>query len=255
MKNFNKKNTNETQNSEEIYSTVNYSDQFDKETKKSYLNVINFHEKPKKKNDPLTHFLALPLSSKSLTKSLEKIKNSLTEDIPLSMFRNHLLAHLTICTLRLPSYGKIKDAISLLHTLKQDISKISNNKKIHIRFRGLGTFPQESTQCRVVYLKPSIEESSSALFPLCEFLMKKFVEAKFSDSNLLVLHSTILNTRYEKNYAKKDKFIDASPLIEKFPSNFLFADVTVDKICIFKLGACQTKEGLKYESISEVNIL
>ncbi|KAG5440530.1 hypothetical protein PCK2_000355, partial [Pneumocystis canis] len=207
------------------------------------------------KNDHLTHFLALPLSSKSLKKSLEKIKNSLTEDIPLSMFRNHLLAHLTICTLRLPSYGKTKDAISLLHALKDEISKISNNKKIHIRFRGLGTFPQESTQCRVVYLKPSIEESSPTLFPLCEFLIKKFVEANLSDSSILVLHSTILNTRYEKTYAKKNRLIDASPLMDKFPPHFLFGDVTVDKICIFKLGARETKEGLKYESISEVNIL
>lgn len=85
--------------------------------------------------------------------------------------------------------------------------------------------------------------------------MKKFVNAKFSDSNLLVLHSTILNTRYEKSYAKEKKSINASFLMEKFPSNFLFGDVTVDKICIFKMGARKTQNGLIYESIGEVNIL
>ncbi|KAG4304547.1 hypothetical protein PORY_001940 [Pneumocystis oryctolagi] len=243
-----------SQDFEETYSTLQYNCEFNK-TERNHSDTRSFHKNSKKKNDPFTHFLALPLSSKSLEKSFEKIKNSLTENVPLSIFRGYLLSHLTICTLRLSSYQKIKDAISLLHTLKSEISNISNNKKIHIRLRGLGTFPEEPTSCRVVYLKPSIEESSPALFPLCEFLMKKFTEAKFSDSTNLVLHSTILNTRYEKSYAKENKSIDASFLMEKFPSNFLFGDVTVDKICIFKMGARETKIGLMYESISEISIL
>ncbi|KAG5518184.1 hypothetical protein PMAC_003370 [Pneumocystis sp. 'macacae'] len=215
-----------SQDFEETYSTLQFNYQFNTEHEKNYSNTINFRKNKKKKNYPFTHFLALPLSSKSLEKSLENIKDFISEKIPLSMFRGHLLSHLTICTLRLPSYGKIKDAISLLHTLKDEILSISNNKKIHIRLRGLGTFPQEPANCRVVYLRPSIQESSPTLFPLCEFLMKKFTDAKLSDSDPIVLHSTILSTRYEKNYSKENKLIDASFLIEKFPHNFLFGDVT-----------------------------
>ncbi|CCJ29533.1 unnamed protein product [Pneumocystis jirovecii] len=255
MKRFEKNDMKLSQNFEETYSTLQFSCQFNNEQEKNYLNTTNLDKNIKKKNHPLTHFLALPLSSKSLEKSLESIKDSISKKIPLSMFRGHLLSHLTICTLRLPSYGKIKDAASLLHTLKNEISSISNNKKIHIRLRGLGTFPQEPTNCRVVYLKPSIEESSPTLFPLCEFLIKKFTDAKLTDSDPLVLHSTILNTRYEKSYKKENRLIDASFLMEKFPPNFLFGDVTVDKICIFKMGARETQKGLMYESISEISIL
>lgn len=114
-----------------------------------------------------THFLALPLRSKSLEKSITEIKKLLVDEVPLSIFRDYLLAHLTICTLRLPSDKEIGSSLSLLYSLKDEISKFSDNKKIHIRFRGLGTFPEEPTNCRVVYLKPSLSESSPALFPLC----------------------------------------------------------------------------------------
>ncbi|EMR08481.1 hypothetical protein PNEG_03613, partial [Pneumocystis murina B123] len=228
---------------------------FDKQIEEKSLNTKKFRENFKKRTGYPTHFLALPLRSKSLEKSIAEIKKLLINEVPLSIFRDYLLAHLTICTLRLPSDKEIESSLSLLYSLKDEVSKFSNNKKIHIRFRGLGTFPEEPTNCRVVYLKPSLKESSPALFPLCEFLMKKFVDAKFSDSNLLVLHSTILNTRYEKSYAKEKKSINASFLMEKFPSHFLFGDVTVDKICIFKMGARKTQNGLIYESIGEVNML
>ncbi|OMH80887.1 Activating signal cointegrator 1 complex subunit 1 [Zancudomyces culisetae] len=162
-----------------------------------------------------THFISFPIQTNSVRLSIEKIQQDIIEmGIPDIDARNNSFIkkeklHFTLGMLALPNSAYVEKAASIVSELKTVLYRELNNAPLQVDIKGLAIMgPKDSKVGSVLYAKVKNNENGIRMLHVCELIRAEFYKAGLlleSDKNKrLLLHATVINTRYNRNNSSND---------------------------------------------------
>ncbi|GAO18443.1 uncharacterized protein UV8b_07218 [Ustilaginoidea virens] len=230
---------------------------------------------PRKANP--THFLCLQLASAQLSKSLTAFRAHVTSPegfgIPSDAVRPPGTLHLTLGVMSLKQ-DQVGHAVDLLNKVRpRDIlqqlraggaagavssasgGKAQEGEGLLISLRGLQSMTAAS-RTSVLYAPPS--DAQGILYPFCERLRSRFVEAGLVvDERPLRLHATVVNTVYVGGARRERLMLDARELLARYEGHAWAEDMPVTRVAICRMGAKKIGNGdgdEAYEVEGEIEI-
>ncbi|KAK9365008.1 kinase A anchor protein [Lipomyces kononenkoae] len=246
----------------------------------------------------LTHFLSIPLASPSLTASLSALRKDILGTIPsfpIKAIRPVATIHLTLGVMSLdPAGPRLKAATDALLSLQDSAPDIISGAPIHIGLKGLSVFDRSVVRDANVVFANVYGEDIVRLQEFADKVNRHFMQlgfvvdnstknGKYSNSQGddsreneeeegVVLHATVLNTRYatelvpveknnegdanrkkgKKKYQKVRPSFDATDLLAKYENTVFMEPLHVDKLAICKMGERKPQDGGGYEVIAYI---
>ncbi|KAK9235635.1 kinase A anchor protein [Lipomyces kononenkoae] len=245
----------------------------------------------------LTHFLSIPLASPSLTASLTALRRDIVSTMPsfpMKAIRPVSTIHLTLGVMSLDAAGpRLKAATDALLGLQDSAPDIISGAPIHIGLKGLNIFDRSTASNANVVFADVYGEDTLRLQEFADRINRHFTQLGFvvengtnngknsnghgesspgTEEEGVVLHATVLNTRYatelvpvdknregdanhkkgRKKHQKVRPSFDATDLLARFESTVFMEPIHIDKLAICKMGERKPQDGGGYEVVAYI---
>jgi len=211
----------------------------------------------KETNRP-THFLSLPLMDPDFMVKVERLYDdwmelSTDKDFLASIMMPPKCLHLTICTMCLRNESEIKKATNLMRSLSSQVYDMLNTHSALLKIKGLALMKGTIKNARVVYAEVQKEQSYNTIIEVSKFLIDRFrkegILIKEAEDKEILLHATLLNTKYYNN--KQKNTYDATEIFEQY-GNTNFGNVLLRNFSLCVMGTKNAEMG--YKSIEKISL-
>uniref|UniRef100_A0A1B6DI35 K Homology domain-containing protein n=1 Tax=Clastoptera arizonana TaxID=38151 RepID=A0A1B6DI35_9HEMI len=190
-----------------------------------------------RRKQPFTHFLSLPIASKSVKDGFLDFKKQVLETcqgrgVEESIFQNPDKLHLTIGTLVLTDNVERNRASDVLMDCKHNlIDPLLNHNSLNICLEGIEYMNDDPSEVDVLYAKISVQQGDHFLQELMDSIVNFFSDSGLMDKQYerVKLHVTIMNTLFRESNSRTRETFNASPILEKF-RNFFFGEAIIDEV-------------------------
>ena len=208
-----------------------------------------------KKRERPTHFVSIPVASKSITENLGKFQELCGLKIHPHKVQFPSKLHLTIGVLKLFSDSEVKRASEVMKEFAPRIPYILCGKPLRGSLRNLEIMNDDPESVNVLYAELLLLDESDRLQNLADQCLEFFVEKGLMDyeqnrnSKSVKLHCTLINTRWNSSGPRT---IDASELLSEDFELQNFGDCVLEKL---DLNEMTTDRDKKYVSVSSVSLV
>jgi len=200
---------------------------------------------------PPTHFISIPIYSKSICENLTKFKESVLENPPRgviqSIFQKPAKVHLTLVVMTLLDKEEINLAKkSLENCYNEYISTLfEKNQKHKVTVRGLEIMNDDPSNVYVLYAKVQMQnpELATKLQQMADKISSYFCQAGLAkkEYDRVKLHMTVMNVSFRESNEEKMSF-DAQGILEKF-KDYNFGEFELKQLDLCIRGTTKSENG------------